>query len=390
MVHTARGCAVPTRVVALSAVFAVAVTALLVLGSGRALANHVGCGDTITSDATLDSDLTNCPNNGVVIGADDVSLNLNGHSIDGDGAPAVGCDFESEFCDFGVLNVGHDGVTIKNGSVRQFAIGVFLVDGARHSRVLRISATRHVFFGLAISAAARSLVRRGSFSRNIAPDGDGIGVFGSDHIRIVRNSIRRNPGPGIHLAESAGNLIKNNAFARNSPSLLMERADRTRVEGNRVIRGGGIIVAPGDRNVLARNRVVGGFDSIAIDKGEGNRIIRNAVAHSHGAGIRLAIRQPSLGGKNNLIRQNRVRASREDGFLVNQKDHHSILLGNVAIGSADDGFDIVSHTATLTRNRAVRNGDRGIEAGAGVNDGGGNVARNNGDPLQCITILCTA
>jgi hypothetical protein len=41
----------------------------------------VGCGDTITTDPTPDSDLVNCPNNGIMIGADNITLDLNGHTI---------------------------------------------------------------------------------------------------------------------------------------------------------------------------------------------------------------------------------------------------------------------------------------------------------------------
>jgi hypothetical protein len=39
------------------------------------------CGDTITTDTTLHKNLVNCPNNGIIIGADGVTLNLNGHTI---------------------------------------------------------------------------------------------------------------------------------------------------------------------------------------------------------------------------------------------------------------------------------------------------------------------
>ena len=74
------------------AVILLAVAVPGAMGGGRALASHVGCGDMITTDTTLDSDLVDCPNNGIVIGADDVTLDLNGHTIDGDGNPAAGCD----------------------------------------------------------------------------------------------------------------------------------------------------------------------------------------------------------------------------------------------------------------------------------------------------------
>ena len=54
----------------------------------------------------------------------------------------------------------------------------------------------------------------------------------------------------------------------------------------------------------------------------------------------------------------------------------------------DDGFDIASRSAKLTRNRAWRNADLGIEAVRGVIDGGGNIARHNGDSRQCTNIVC--
>ena len=39
-------------------------------------------------------------------------------------------------------------------------------------------------------------------------------------------------------------------------------------------------------------------------------------------------------------------------------------------------------------NRAYFNIDLGIEADPGTTDGGGNRARNNGDPAQCTGVSC--
>ena len=58
---------------------------MIAFGTGQASASHVSCGDEITADTTLDSDLVDCPGNGIVIGADDITLDLNGHLVDGDG-----------------------------------------------------------------------------------------------------------------------------------------------------------------------------------------------------------------------------------------------------------------------------------------------------------------
>jgi len=365
-----------------------AVIALVAFGDGRAqAAGQLSCGETITADVTLHHNLVNCPNNGIIIGADDVTLDLNYHTIDGDGTPAAGCDPETEFCDVGVLNDGHDGVTLVHGSMRQFDVGA-AVGEARHNRLLDISASRNRFFGLVIFGTARSVVRNGSFSRNIPPEGDGIGVFGSDHLRILHNKVRHNPGPGIHVDDSNENLIKRNVFSRNSPGILMG-GDRNEVRRNRCARNGAcVLVGGGSRNVIARNRINKGGDGIAIEKGHGNLIARNDILGPHRAGVYLAIDRPPIGGRDNLIRRNFVRGSGEDAFLVRREDRHSRLKRNVAVGAGDDGFDVNSRSANLTRNRALRNRDLGIEAVRGVRDGGGNKASGNGDARQCTNIVC--
>src|SRR5215212_4440189 len=196
----------------LAVVLALAVVGVVVLGGGKAAAvQQVSCGDTITTDATLHHNLVDCPNNGIVVGADNVTLDLNGHLVDGDGTPAAGCNPQNEICDVGVDIEGHDGVAVVHGSVREFAFGVF-VGRARHNRVLGISSSRNLRFGFVVAKSARSVVRNSSGSNNPPPEGDGMGLFGAHHVRILHSSFRHNAQPGIHLADSSHNLIKGNVF----------------------------------------------------------------------------------------------------------------------------------------------------------------------------------
>ena len=113
--------------------------------SGGALAQTapLSCGDTITVDTTLDRDLLDCPNNGIVIGADDITLDLNGHTISGDGKPFKACP-EREICDVGVLNDGHDGVTVRNGSVGQFDERRTRRQGTREPRAGHLLVSKHL------------------------------------------------------------------------------------------------------------------------------------------------------------------------------------------------------------------------------------------------------
>ena len=66
-----------------------------------------------------------------------------------------------------------------------------------------------------------------------------------------------------------------------------------------------------------------------------------------------------------------------------------MLRANYAHDNLDDGIDVHGTGTRLTDNRADDNGDLGIDAVAGVTDGGGNVATGNGNPLQCRNVFCS-
>ena len=378
------GIAVRLAPIVLSAALAAIVGAALTLRPSPALASHLRCGDTVTTDTTLDSDLVDCPNNGIVVGADGITVDLNGHRIDGDGTEFADCP-RRQICDGGVVNDGHDRVTVKDGSVREFAVGV-VAFGVRNQEVVSVSSSKNDFFGAVFGGSSNSEVRNGSFSHNIAPEGDGIGLFDSDHIKVAGNSIKDNPGPGIHV-DASDNLIKRNRLAQNGPSILID-GDDNEVRHNRVVEGGGILVGLGDDNLIVANRVARADDALGVENGRGNLVARNAVIDAGGYGIRLGIGNPSIGGGHNVVRRNLVKRSADDGFRVFAKDGHSVLRRNVAIRAGDDGFAIRNRTTKVVGNRAVRSADLGFAAVAGVIDGGGNVARHNGDERQCRHIAC--
>lgn len=80
-----------------------------------------------------------------------------------------------------------------------------------------------------------------------------------------------------------------------------------------------------------------------------------------------------------------------DGVLVEAYSVNTTGLAlerNVARHNADDGMDIDIPGVAVAKNRALRNRDLGIEAVPGTIDGGGNKAKDNGDPAQCTNVAC--
>jgi parallel beta-helix repeat protein len=375
---------------------ATALSLTLASGANAARPVSVDCGATITSDTKLDGDLVNCPNNGIVIGADNVTLDLNGHVIDGDGTEFSACA-PDEPCDVGVVEFDHHGVTIKGGSVREFSVGVLVV-GATDNRVTDLAVSNNLFSGLIVAESSHSEIERVSASANgLTTDQAGISIFGSRELRIANNAVFENGDIGFFIGGLDDSRIERNSIARNPEAAIVLDGSGNDLSHNSVRNGEDGVIVVGDANTVSHNWLFGtgscpgecGF-GISLEGGTGNVIEANRVVRFHQAGIRVASFEPdtppTLG---NTVSGNLIWASEVDGVLVESTADDTLLVRNMAIGAGDDGIDVESPRTTLTRNSAYRNQDLGIEAVPGVRDGGGNRAGGNGNPAQCTNVMCS-
>jgi large repetitive protein len=380
-------------------VFLLAVlAAILAPGPASAGRAHpVRCGDTITRDTRLKNDLVNCPGNGIVIGADNITLDLNGHTVDGDGV--VGCE-ELYTCDFGVDNTaGHHGVTIKDGSIRQFATAVVVL-GANHNRLRRLSSSHNILGGVLLIESPGARIEQNSISANgLTSDQAGLIVFDSSDARIDGNSVRDNGDIGMFLIGLSDSQVERNSVSGNPEAGIIVEGNGNAASRNRVSRNGDAVVVTGDGNSVARNEVrdVLGFPDdpgsgfgILIDGGSDNLLEGNDIRDVAGIGIRVTAFDPDATGfaQRNTVRDNRVVHIGVDGIRVDTTATGSLLTRNEAMGAGDDGIEVDHASSKLRRNTANRNGDLGIEAVAGVTDLGGNRANGNGNPLQCLNVFC--
>jgi parallel beta-helix repeat protein len=183
---------------------------------------HVSCGQTITKDTRLANDLTDCPNNGLVISADDITLDLNGHTIDGDGLDNLVEDCPDFHCDTGIDNTGHHhGVTIQDGAVNEFSSGIWIEGGADH-RLRRLSVSDNGD-GMDVALATDTVVAQSSVEGNVF----GIWIGGSDNVRIERNTVLDYQGCGVELQHSDHVLVERNSV---SPTIRERRSPATPAE----------------------------------------------------------------------------------------------------------------------------------------------------------------
>jgi parallel beta-helix repeat protein len=358
---------------------------------------EVHCGETITQDTRLDSNLVNCPGDGIVIGADGVTLDLNGYTLDGRGGGT------------GVSASGHRDVAVRRGSIQGFA------DGVTFARV-REGAVRRIAFGgngvacdfsegcaiegNVVDGAGISMVntRTGAPSvirGNAVRDADGAGItvnFTSGETTVARNVVEYSE-TGIEALHSSVGEISDNTIRWNA--------------------GAGIAGSLGGDSVIKRNLIWrNAGDGIDLDHFVDARIFSNVITWNGGNGLHGdTLARPLIA--DNVVSRNRANGlllgglsrAREstsyavlsgnvatrnaiDGIALTAATHDTEIEDNRALRNGDDGIDVGSRGTTLADNTARRNAGLGIEAPPGVTDAGGNRAGRNRVRSQCLGVRC--
>lgn len=349
------------------------------------------------------------------------TLDLNGHTVSGDGAP------NADGFDVGLRVTGAD-VRVRNGSVSAFDRGLL----ALSSPGLRVR-------GLAVHDNSNRGIMLDQHSdgarieHNISSDNgaSGIAVVASEGARVTHNrSVRNVGGAGVRLETADGAFVADNDLGANTFGAQIEPdANANTVTRNTMVADleGGVVIGFSNDNVVTYNRMTQGGNGVITESADRTVITDNVVTHSiatlcDGCGIAVQIY-----GNDNVVARNTLVDSPRYGIELDdfQDPGHSPASGNVlrdnivdqsgigiAIGSeaggvvtdtviarnivtraASDGIQLVGpstglESSTLTRNVANRNGGFGIVTVPGTIDGGGNRAAGNGNPQQCLNIVC--
>ena len=369
----------------------------------------VRCGEVITANVTLRVDLR-CPRDGLRVGADDITIDLNGHTLSGPGtAESVG-----------IRNELYPSLIIRDGTVSNFAVGIYIgsgsslsdtpgarIEGVNSRGIVADHASRLAIRGGRITAGGPS-TRTGNgrpyltFATGASVEEvdlpDGLGLDNTRNSRVVGCVIT---GP-VFIPNSNGVRMSGNTFVDaeigvsqsndfefvgnnlTRTGMSFNNSSRLPVIRNNTFRGADTAVtlrkaawgASVTGNLFEGNKV--GFLSEQFPNVPGQEISRNRFIDNAVAGVLILVPEGSTAVV--TITDNEFRRNGDDSD--GRTDSHGSVVDDGLHVDAPAGADV-----TIADNRTFNNHDHGIEAVPGtVVDGGGN--SSSGDPSGCLGVRC--
>ncbi len=385
--------------------------------------NVVRCGQTLTSSTRLANSLVGCSGDGLVIGADNITVDLAGHSING--VNAAGSE--------GIADDGHGGVRIKNGTIANFFVNGVGLRGAPHSVVSNLTIRKIGAGGAEPDTSAGVLVKDSPYTSVTAStvtndvsafQSDGVDVLSSagttvsgnriannawngmvvlfsPGTRVIGNALNGNQNQGVEVnAGSDGTLLAGNRAGNNvADGLVVGAVSGARIERNTLTGNGdtGLFMFDLQNSRISANRAGGNAVGIDLEGGQngsaGNRIVNNDTSRNGNAGLVVA------GGANdNVVVGNVSNANQgapgDGGGIVVVAATGNTVRGNVANRNRDVGIGVFedqpgdSTGNVLTANVANANQNHGISVVDGTIDGGRNIAHGNTPPPNCLGVSC--
>ncbi|HET9050878.1 MAG TPA: right-handed parallel beta-helix repeat-containing protein, partial [Candidatus Dormibacteraeota bacterium] len=274
------------------------------------------CGSLITASVTLTADIGPCPGAGLIVGADNITVHLGGHSITGSGSR----DGKSA----GITLKAHEGVTVTNGSVSGFSAGVAINMGVNDTvRSLKV----HDNIGPAFDGAILS---------------DGIAIFHSFGTQVLSNTLTHNgthSGIGVYGVDSNATLIKGNTITAGVGGT------------NEPLAGVGVVVTA----------LLEPDDARRGTPVDGNDVTNNTITGNQGSGI-VSVTNINASILGNVVQGNGVSTlgAPRDGIQVTfdtiggaSPRTSDTVLGNTVTGSGDNGIAVYGGGNTLQGNSAT-------------------------------------
>jgi parallel beta-helix repeat protein len=332
------------------------------------------CGMSVTASIKLGADSPICTGSaGLVVVADHVTIDLNGHTLHGDqSANHAGIDVG-----------GHARVTIQNGVVENFDTGISSTGAGLKLVNVELRANTHDGADLGGDGIA---VRKSTFVLN---GGTGMHVSGGVTPKVSASFFVANGAEGLDDDGEGGTLASLTAAGNTGDGVLLGDPGVAHLTASTLADNGGAGLAmPGASSAtstIAKNVVVGNQMQGIAGPGPGTKMVfdSNLIGGNLLDGMKIGPSSATL-----VITKNGLFGNAKNGLIVVSPIDSALVKSNAAAGNAQTGIEIDVAGVTLAKNIGEGN-EIGIAPSPGDTDGGGNVARGNtefqclGNVLQC-------
>jgi parallel beta-helix repeat protein len=210
--------------------------------NGVPTSTSLSCGQVVRESVTLSANLE-CSTDGLIAGANDITIDLNGFTIAGPGG---------ESSKVGIMLANNDNVQVTGGTVKGFQAGV-LNTGGSDNTVSKVTFTENQIAIFNTGAINTNIETNNMFSNSI-----GVASHSSTGTKLHQNMLTDNQLAGVTLVNSAENVLDFNTITGSVNGVFLDgQSTNNNVNTNTIVQNSGVDINNG--NGLPTNINANGF-----------------------------------------------------------------------------------------------------------------------------------
>lgn len=190
------------------------------------ISTSLSCGQVIKQSVKLTANL-NCKTDGIIVGADGITIDLNGFTLSGPGEKSS---------KVGIMFADNDDVTVQGpGTIKTFQAGA-LFSGGQDNKISRVTFTENEI--AVFETGSKNVVIEDNlmFGNSI-----GVAAHSSSGSKLTTNLFKSNDLAGVTLVNSASNELSMNTIQGSVNGIFLDgQSTKNNVNSNNVLQNRGV------------------------------------------------------------------------------------------------------------------------------------------------------
>jgi parallel beta-helix repeat protein len=191
----------------------------------------LSCGQVVRESVTLSANLE-CSTEGLIAGADGITIDLNGFTIAGPGG---------ESSKVGIMLANNDDVKVTGGTIKGFQAGVLNTGGSGNT-ISKVTFTENQIAIFNTGAKNTGIETNNMFSNSI-----GVASHSSTGTKLHQNMLTDNQLAGVTLVNSAENVLDFNTITGSVNGVFLDgQSANNNVNTNTIVQNSGVDINNGN------------------------------------------------------------------------------------------------------------------------------------------------